>query len=233
MDAGLAYNNVQDPSVAACAAQSRGREGCRASAELAACLQQWLDARRLPPLHFLVETDTLNNLLDRRVFVATRGGVVVGFLIASPIARRNGWLVEQNIRGMSAPNGTSESLLFHAATVLCDDGAELITLGLSPLSEHAPRAAAAPPPAMRALFAWLRVHGRRFYNFQGLDHFKAKFRPDGWEPVYAVVRDGAAGWKALVAMGAAFGGTSAAPFVLKVLQHALSQEAERVLHWRR
>jgi phosphatidylglycerol lysyltransferase len=208
-------------------------ERARSSPDLTACLKQWLDARRLPPLHFLVETDTLENLLDRRVFVAVRADVVVGFLVASPIARRNGWLVEQNIRGAAAPNGTSESLLFHAATVLGADGAELITLGLSPLSEHAPRPDAAPPRAMRALFLWLRVHGRRFYNFQGLDRFKAKFRPDAWEPVYAVVREGAAGWKALLATGAAFGGTSAAPFMLKIVQHALTQEAERVLHWRR
>jgi phosphatidylglycerol lysyltransferase len=197
------------------------------------CLDEWLGARRLPPLHFLVESNTLPRLLDRRVFVAMREGHAIGFLVASPIARRNGWLVEQNIRGAHAPNGTSESLLFKAASALAQDRAEMITLGLSPLSRHAPLSAETPPKSLRALFAWLRVHGRRFYNFEGLDGYKAKFRPETWEPVYAVTGSGLHTWKALIAIGAAFGGTSAVPFVGRVMQHALEQELERVKKWRR
>ncbi|MEO5510681.1 MAG: DUF2156 domain-containing protein [Longimicrobiales bacterium] len=203
------------------------------SRELRACLDEWLALRALPPLHFLVESDTLPNLQDRRVLVACRNAAVVGFLVATPMPLRNGWLVEQNIRGARAPNGTSESLLYAAARMLADAGADIITLGLSPLSKHAPLSVREPPRFVRALFAWLRVHGRRFYNFEGLDTFKAKFRPEQWEPIYAVVGTGTHTLRALVAFGAAFGGTSAAPFIGTVMQHALEQELERVKNWKR
>ncbi len=62
---------------------------------------------------------------------------------------------------------------------------------------NTPLGSAAPPPAVRALLAWLRLHGRRFYNFKELDAYKAKFRPEEWEPVYAVMNAGLDTWKAL------------------------------------
>lgn len=37
--------------------------------------------------------------------------------------------------------------------------------------------------------ASLRAHSRRFYNFDGLDTFKAKFAPALWEPVYAIAAE--------------------------------------------
>ena len=39
---------------------------------------------------------------------------------------------------------------------------------------------------LRAWLAWLRAHGQRFYNFEGLDNFKAKFMPQRWEPIWAI-----------------------------------------------
>ncbi len=208
-------------------------ERARRAPELHACLRAWLDARSLPPLHFLVESDTLDSLDDRRIFVALRDAVVVGFLIATPIPLRNGWLVEQNLRVGNAPNGTTESLLFAAATTLDSEGAEIITLGLSPLSLHTPLLDVPPPTGVRALFTWLRLHGRRFYNFEGLDTFKAKFRPERWEPIYAVIGDRRHLWRVMLAITAAFGGRSAVPFTGRVIKHALEHELERVKNWRR
>ena len=31
-----------------------------------------------------------------------------------------------------------------------------------------------------------RAHGNRFYNFRGLEAFRAKMEPDGWETIYAI-----------------------------------------------
>lgn len=194
------------------------------SAELLAVLNEWLERRGLPPLRFLVEPNTLTNLMDRHIFVALRGDTPVGFLVAAPITGRTGWLVEQNVRANPAPNGTAEALLFAAAEWMRDSGAHLITLGLSPLSQHAPPSALKPPPSVRALFTWLRIHGRRFYNFEGLDTFKAKFKPTSWEPVYAVLQRPDHTWRAFIAIGAAFGGTSVTTFGVRVITHALTQE---------
>jgi phosphatidylglycerol lysyltransferase len=175
-------------------------------------------------MHFLVEWNILPHLLDRRLFVAERAGEIVGFLIASPIPLRNGWLIEQIIRGRSAPNGTNELLLDAAIRALAIEGAEYVTLGLSPLS-RAVTQEPPPPWRIRLLLAWVRVHGRRFYNFEGLEQFKSKFQPEGWEPIYAVTNRPHISLRTLYAIAGAFGGTSPVLFIGRALFRALKQEA--------
>ena len=115
------------------------------------CLEEWLNTRNLPPLHFLVEPETLRQLEDRRVFVATRGGrAVVAFTVLSPVSARNGWLVEQIVRGRAAPNGTAELLIDSAMRAVGDAGFSYATLGLSPLSQRG----GFPPPRLPM---WLRL----------------------------------------------------------------------------
>lgn len=190
------------------------------------CLNEWLQTRGLPPMHFLVEWNILPRLLERRLFVAERAGQVIGFLIASPIPQRNGWLIEQIIRGRAAPNGSSELLLDTAIRALAADGAAYVTLGLSPLSRAVSQE---PPPSwrIRLLLTWVRVHGRRFYNFAGLEQFKSKFQPEGWEPIYAVTNRPRISVRTLYAIAGAFGGTSPIVFIGHALLRALRQEA----HW--
>ncbi len=151
------------------------------------CLEGWMAARRLPPLRFLAEPHTLDRLEERRVFVAVQGANVAGFLIASPIPRRDGWLFEQVIRCADAPNGTAESLIDAAMRTVAEGGARYVTLGLVPLAH---RDAAAPPVQnplwLRLVLTWVRAHGRRFWNFEGLEAFKAKFQPESWEPIFAI-----------------------------------------------
>ncbi len=193
-------------------------------AALQHCLNEWLEGRGLPPMHFLVEWNILPHLLDRHLFVAERGGQIIGFLIASPIPRRNGWLIEQIIRGREAPNGTTELLLDTAMRVLATEGAGYVTLGLSPLS-RAVSQEPPPPWRIRLLLAWVRVHGRRFYNFEGLEHFKSKFQPEGWEPIYAVTNQPRITLRTLYAIAGAFGGTSPVVFIGRALARAAMQEA--------
>jgi phosphatidylglycerol lysyltransferase len=175
-------------------------------------------------MHFLVEWNILPRLLDRRLYVAERAGETVGFLIASPVPRRKGWLIEQVIRGRAAPNGTTELLLDTAICALAEDGAEYVTLGLSPLSRAVPQRPA-PPWTVRPLLAWMRVHTRRFYNFEGLETFKRKFLPEEWEPIYAVTDRPRVSLRTLYAIAGAFGGTSPILFIGRALLRSLRQEA--------
>ncbi|MFN2635684.1 MAG: phosphatidylglycerol lysyltransferase domain-containing protein [Gemmatimonadaceae bacterium] len=188
------------------------------------CLEEWLAARRLPPLHFMIEPETLSNLRDRRVFVAEVGQEVVGFTILSPVPARNGWLVEQIVRGARAPNGTNELLLDTAVRSLANQGSSYVTLGLSPLSR---RAMIAPPPQpawLGLLLSWMRVHARRFYNFEGLDAFKAKFNPETWEPIYAIADARKFPPRALYAIAGAFSGGQPLRLVGRALWRAAVQE---------
>jgi phosphatidylglycerol lysyltransferase len=198
-------------------------------AALESVLHQWLATRGLPPLHFLVEPDTLDRLLDRRLFVATRDGAPVAFLVAAPVPNRQGWLVEQSVRGRSAPNGTSESLLAHAAGVLAADGAQYITLGLSPLSRRSPVPPPRVSPWLRMTLAWVRAHGRRFYNFDGLDAYKTKFRPESWEPIYALSNEPRTSPRTLYAIAAAFCAGSPVRTIARALGNAVAQETRASL----
>lgn len=204
-------------------------EKARAHPELQRLLAEWLLTRGLPSLHFLVEPDTLETLEGRRIYVAERRGHAVGFVVASPIPRRKGWLIEQIIRGSSAPNGTAELMLDAAFRDLADSGAELVSLGLSPLSRRAGIVQERQPFWIRLLLGWMRAHGRRFYNFDGLDAFKAKFLPESWEPVWAITSERRISPRTLWAITGAFADGS--PVVL--VARALVRAAERELAWLR
>ena len=69
---------------------------------------------------------------------------------------------------------------------LGDEGFDYVTLGLSPLSKRAKIEKFDNPVWLRILLAWMRKHGQRFYNFDGLDAFKSKMSPEQWEPVFAI-----------------------------------------------
>ncbi len=177
--------------------------------DLLRVLNEWLEARTLPPMHFLVEPRTLTRLQNRRVFVAERAGVPVGFTTCSPIPARNGWLLEQWVRGKSAPNGTTERMIDGAVRALAANGATYVTTGLVPLWQGAETHT--NPLWLRLLLPWVRAHGRRFYNFDGLSRFKTKFCPQEWETIYAVANEHRFHPRTLYAIAGAFTGES--PFV--------------------
>ncbi|MBO0721414.1 MAG: DUF2156 domain-containing protein [Blastocatellia bacterium] len=198
--------------------------------DLRRCLNEWLATRGLPPMHFLVEPQTLERLYDRRVFVAERRGSVIGYLVSSPVPLRKGWLIEQIVRGAEAVNGTNELLLDAAVRAAAASGSDYLTLGLSPLSRRGALQPDANPLWLRMLLAWVRAHGRRFYNFEGLDAFKAKFQPDGWEPVFAIANEPRFSPAMLYAIAAAFTQGHPVSAVTNALWQALRQEVEWLMN---
>lgn len=192
-------------------------------------LQEWLGTRGLPPLHFLVEPETLGNLEDKRIFVAERNGEPIGFVNCAPIPARSGWLTEQFVRGANAPNGTVETMLDAAARTLAADGAHYFTMGLVPLSENTWTPSDYNPFWLRVALSWVRAHGHRFYNFAGLDKFKSKFQPHSWEPIFAISREQHFSPQTLWAIAAAFSGRS--PVV--AVGHGLGRAVKQELKWLR
>lgn len=199
-------------------------------AQLQQCLAHWLDNRPLPPMHFLVEPDTLGGVLeDRQLYVAMREGHVVGFLVASPVPLRNGFLIEQIARGANCPNGTAELLIDAAMRDLAARGVTYVTQGLVALSTHARAAMARNPLWLRALMAWARAHGNRFYNFRGLEAFRTKMEPDTWETVYAIANEPWFSPYTLDAIARAFCRTSPLSAFAKAIGKAVRQEARWAL----
>jgi len=195
---------------------------------LAELLAAWLSSKGLPPLHFMVETDTLDRLEHRRIFVAKAGDKITGFVILSPVPNRNGWLFEQFPHRPGSANGTVEFMIDAAMRKLAEDGAEYATLGISPLSTRADLPPVAPPLWVRVILLWLRRHGRRFYNFDGLDAFKAKLRPMRWEPVYVLVNEPKVRVGTLAAILDAFSGNAPVSLVTSALFKAAATELARM-----
>jgi len=206
-------------------------EEATGSPRLHAVLERWLAGRGLPPLHFLIEPSTLERLDDRRIFVATRlvehgkeRDQVVAFAVLSPVPARNGWLVEQFPRIPDAPNGTIELLLREAVNSIVADGAEYLTLGLAPLAMRDVISHDAEPRWLNLALRLTGALGKRFYNFAGLERFKAKFQPDTWEPVYAIQRGTSVTPRALYAIAGAFASEAPIALVGKAITRAIGQE---------
>lgn len=177
------------------------------SPELRQILSDWLGARRLPPMHFLVEPDVLNELTTERVvFVAKRNGVAVAYLVACPIAARQGYLLELLARTSAAPNGTSELLVDAAMQRFARDGSVRVTLGLVALASAAESGIRRNPLWLRYAMQFARLHANRFYSFRGLEQFRAKMAPREWEPVYAISTEQRFSLRTLYGIGAAFAG---------------------------
>lgn len=206
-------------------------EKARNNAELHHCLTAWLASKGLPPLHFVIEPETLGRLENRRIFVAEVSGTVAAFLVLSPIPERNGWLTEQFPHRPGAPNGTVELMMDYAIRKLADDGCEYITLGLSPLSKRAKIKPFDNPFWLGVLLAWMRKHGQRFYNFDGLDRFKSKLMPELWEPVFAISNEPEFSGKIMWSIAKAF--TENKPFrvIGQGLLKAISTEARTFGRW--
>ncbi len=196
-----------------------------ADAELRRVLEEWVDARHLPPLHFLVEPNVLDGILtDRMVLVARQDEKVIAFLVASPIRAREGYLVELVARSPHAPNGTSELLIDSAMRSFAAEGCQYATLGLVALAHAADPELQNNPHWLRALMYFARAHANRFYSFRGLEQFRLKMSPERWEPVYAVSNEPRFSIRTLYAIGRAFSGISPWIAIALGLQKAVAEE---------
>ncbi len=207
------------------AIESLEAAGAAANTDLRRLLRDWLKGRCLPPLHFLVEPNVLDGVLTGRiVLVARRHGAPVAFLVASPVAARNGYLVELVARSPAAPNGTSELLIDSAMRRFADEGCEYATLGLVALAHATDSEIHRNPAWLRMMMYFARAHANRFYNFRGLEQFRVKMAPERWEPVFAISNEAHLSPLTLYAMGAAFSGIAPWAAIAIGLGKALREE---------
>lgn len=141
-------------------------------ASLDRLIDEWLDARQMPAMEFLVDLQPWT-FPEERIYLAARHRERwVGLLVAIPIYGRDAWFFEDLIRSESAPNGTSEALVDAAMREARRRGASEATMGLVPLAGDR---------------SWQRITRTimgDFYNFDGIHRFKSKLRPTRWEPVF-------------------------------------------------
>lgn len=135
---------------------------------------EWLGLRPMEPMVFLVSVELFHAPERHLYLLAEWRGNPVQFLSAVPIGERRGWLMEDMLRSLAAPNGTTELLIDRLMQHVVDNS-ELVTPGLTPL--------AGPIPW------WLRVARDAaipLYDFSGLRRFRARLLPPIWRPIWLV-----------------------------------------------
>jgi phosphatidylglycerol lysyltransferase len=217
-------------------------ELARDDASINQVLSEWLATRPLPPLHFLTEPMALRGeASDRIVLVAQVRNASVAFLVASPVPARQGYLIEQVARSPQAPNGTVELLIDSAMRSFADRGVSFATLGLVLFTSHADREIVNHPWWLRTMMYMARKYANHFYNFRGLEHFRAKMSPEAWEPVYTISNERYFSLRSFHAVVAAFSGLPVWRFALlasirlamrNIRKHALFPRPRRSIHFR-
>ena len=112
---------------------------------------------------------------------------------------------------------------------LAGNAYDYATLGLSPLSRRAKIDPFDNPLWLRLFLFWLRKHGQRFYNFDGLDAFKAKLKPERWEPVFAVSNEPRVSFRTIDAIAGAFSGNATWRMMIGGLGRAGATEAKLLI----
>lgn len=173
--AGISIEHYQ-PQIAACeVTQTEVEQLCQA----------WLGTRELDALGWLLELDPFKLSEHKRYFLARdTNGRLEGLLACSPIYARQGWYLEDLIRRPDADRGVSELLVIEALKHLAVEGAELATLGTSPLAGIK---AEGQFKNTERLLKLIYRHFDAFYHFKSLHRFKSKFAPSFVEKEYLAV----------------------------------------------
>ncbi len=155
-------------------------------AAIAELCQVWLQSHAIAPLDWLLALAPCQWSAYKHYFLAYQAdGQMVGILVCSPFAARQGWYLEDLIRRPDAARGVNELLVVTALQSLAQTGAQLATLGTSPLAELRPESGQFP--RLTRLLRWCYRYGDRIYPCQSLHRFKTKFAPTFVEQEYIAI----------------------------------------------
>ncbi len=173
--------------------------------EIQRIAKTWLGLRGMAPMGFVVHLEPFTKIEEKNLFVAERGGVLIGMVALAPLYAR-GFLIEDLLRDPSAPNGTTEALIDAAMRHAAENGAHYVTLGLAPLAGD----------VTKPLHAF-REHASILFDFRGLEAFKRRLRPARWDPIYIAHTKNISGTRAIVAVLQAFARGSFIRFGIETL----------------
>lgn len=195
---------------------------------LAKLVSEWRGRRHLATFAFMVRPEVGLNRSHAYLFVAYQAKALVGLLSCIPIPGDRGWYFEDLIRSAKAPNGTVEALVFKAFESLQTESEPFVTLGMVPLSRVDDPDC--QRPILQRVLRMVRRLGKRFYNFDGLRAFKARFRPQAWQPMYMLTVNRELSLGDLLSVSRALAGGSLTWFFIRTLALKLRQQS--VNFWR-
>ncbi|MBI2723460.1 MAG: DUF2156 domain-containing protein [Chloroflexi bacterium] len=147
--------------------------------------EEWLASRDALPMGFLLRSRPFALRDRKRTFLAWHEGRMVGAMTCAIAPARGLLYVEEQVRRVDAPYGTSELLIEEARRMAAASGFRLLSLGTAPLQ------GAGDQPygryrALRLLFKAMTSRANFVYSFRSLNHFKRKFAPTFWENSYFI-----------------------------------------------
>jgi hypothetical protein len=141
-----------------------------------------------------------------------KNGSICAFLVATPVPGVDGYFLEDLLIAPSCPRGVGELLTLEALTALHRSGVKAASLGVVSLTTASPKSGHGLPPSITFVLLRLPALIRRFYNVDGLEVFRKRFKPQFWEEIHLALRndptsgisDTRAWLKALLALVTAF-----------------------------
>jgi phosphatidylglycerol lysyltransferase len=148
----------------------------------------WLEDKATAEKHFSVGAFVPQYLQQFDIAVVRRAGEIVAFANLWAAGAKRELSVDLMRFGADAPRNAMDFLFVELMLWARAQGYEWFNLGMAPLAglEQHPLA-----PAWHRVGNFVFRHGEHFYNFEGLRHYKSKFRPV-WEPRYLVAPGGIA-----------------------------------------
>jgi phosphatidylglycerol lysyltransferase len=156
--------------------------------ELKVVSDTWLAAKSTGEKRFSIGRFSPEYLSQFDLALVRRGGKIVAFANLWAAGTKRELSVDIMRFGTEAPRSAMDFLFAELMLWGRAQGFEWFNLGVAPLAglEKHPLA-----PAWHRVGNFVFRYGEHFYNFEGLRHYKAKFRPD-WEPKYLVAPGGIA-----------------------------------------
>ena len=151
--------------------------------ELRDLLSKWEAVVGRPVTRSVLRPSPLDEVQEKKIFVAYREGRLEAFAACSPIYARGGWYLEDVFRAPGAVNGASELLVVEALAGLREAGARSAALGIAPFrgsDEQLDRRARWIGRTLTFAFRYLD----RRYGFASLAGYESKFEPSAWTPRY-------------------------------------------------
>ena len=153
----------------------------------------WLSTRRCKQkeIRFLIRPKDINHTNGVRRFYGYKDLQPVGFIHFDPIYQNN--QIIGYVPNISRANNLFKQGLFYAIMAVAleqfqSEGIKMVNLGLSPLSikdEH--QSGIVPSKPLSRLFRLTSRFGQRFYNFNGIQFTKSRFRGTD-SPTYVASR---------------------------------------------
>lgn len=153
-------------------------------------LKEWRDRSLLQMDGFILATDPLRYTEQRRYFVVRSKDVVYALLVASPMREAKNYLFEDILFRPDAPRGVTELLLFEAIGTLNASGIKSVSLGVVTLAILAPDKKFPPIPALKNMLPFFQRALWFFYNAQGIELYRKRFKPHAWTETFVALVPG-------------------------------------------